>query len=134
MNWRDWPAKRIPARAAVASVIILFSIATLTAIDWLYGLIGAVVLLSSSAAVLLPTRYELSDQGVTVLNPLRYLKAPWDRFRSWHHTEGGVYLRAHSKFGWLARRRSVYLPTTDIAAVSEFLAGYLGEAANEARA
>jgi hypothetical protein len=126
VDWTDWPAKRIPNRAILAWFIIAASVLCLTVIDPIYGVIGALILLSSASSALFPTRYRLTESGVFISNPLRSLKCPWSRFHRWRKVDGGVYFIAGSKVGWIGRRRSVFLPVTDLVPVRAYLADHVG--------
>jgi len=121
VDWTDWPAKRIPSRAALASVIIALSVLCLTSIHMLYGVLGALILLSSASSVLFPTRYQLNEAGVSITNPLRVIRCPWTRFHRWRKVDGGVCFIARSRVSWLSKRRSVFLPMTDYEPLQAYL-------------
>ena len=111
--WTDWPARRKPARALAAAALILSSVFVFTSVDVIYGVVAAFVLLTVSAEVLLPTRFSVTADGVEAFNLFRHARRPWARFNGWRRAEDGFYLAGRAPIGFIARRRSLWLPCPD---------------------
>jgi hypothetical protein len=127
--WTDWPARRRPTRALIAAIAILVSIGVFTSVAPLYGIISAFVLLTVSAEILLPTKFRLSAEGVEAFNLFRHARRPWVRFRDWRQAKDGFYLNGQGPIGFLARRRSLWLPCPGrTAEVEAILEAHLSEA------
>ena len=94
----------------MAAALILASVFVFTSIDLLYGVISAFVLLTVSAEVLLPTRFSVTADGVEAFNLFRHARRPWARFHAWRRADDGFYLAGRAPIGFLARRRSLWLP------------------------
>ena len=108
-TWTDWPARRQPRRAAFAALIIAVGTGAVAALDPWLGFVGALLLLTATAEVLLPTRFEVDDSGVEAANAFRRARRTWDRFGSWHATAEGFQLVGASHRPFLRRRASVEL-------------------------
>lgn len=128
--WTDWPARRRPARAIAAATLILASVFVFMTVNFVYGVVAAFVLMTVSAEILLPTRFSLSADGVEAFNIFRHARRPWARFHGWRKAEDGFYLAGRAPMGFLARRRSLWLPCPDLQdEVASLLETHLQEAA-----
>lgn len=102
---------------------------TIAAIDPWLAFVGALLLLTATAEILLPTRFGLTDEGVTVDNPLRRAHRTWDRFGTWLRTDDGFFLVGAARSRFLRRRGSLSLRCAeDPERVSAALRDHLGEA------
>jgi hypothetical protein len=129
ISWTDWPARRQPRRAAFAVLVILVGTGAVAALDPWLGFVGALLLMTATAEVLLPTRFGLNDDGVTIANPLRRAHRSWDRFGSYRQTEEGFFLIGAARSPLLRRRVSLTLRCENhMDAVTQALRHYLGEA------
>ncbi len=121
--WTDWPARRRPTRAILGALMILATVLVFSSVGLLYGVISAFVLLTVSAEILLPTRFRLTADGVEAFNLFRHARRPWARFSGWREAQDGYFLAGQGPNGFLARRRSLWLPcpgiTTEVEAVLE---------------
>lgn len=75
---------------------------------WL-ALLGTILLLSASAEVLIPTRFELTEQGVRLRSIFRSVDRDWDRFGGWQSCTEGFWLRGRTRSRLLQRRGAVRL-------------------------
>lgn len=109
LHWTDWPAARSPGKAAFAVIVVaVFSVMVVT-VDWLLGLVGTLLLLSSVSDFLFPTRFELTEQDVRVRNLLRSVNRRWDRLGDWRARPGGFAIAGRSPSKLLRRLRGVDL-------------------------
>ena len=94
LSWRAWPLVEYPARSALAAVMVAGTAAAIYFV-WdsaLFAVLGAVVLALSLHGHLLPRRYRLDDDGVSV-SAIRIKKhRPWDYFHSYYADRLGVML------------------------------------------
>ncbi len=128
IRWSDWPARRQPARAAIATAFIVFTVAWVATLDLWLAFVAALLLLTACAEVLLPTRFALSDSGVVADNPFRRATRTWDRFGSWFRTADGFRLVGGARSRILRRRASVTLRCSDRRdEVEEALRTHLGD-------
>ena len=109
LTWTDWPARRIPYRALLATSVMAVGIVWATQQHPAYGFLAAVVFLSTTADALFPTRYTLDETEIRLSNAFRRLRRPWSAFGQATEVPNGVYLQYASSVGWLAKRRSVLL-------------------------
>ena len=109
-------------------MIIAVSVVVFSSWHILYGFLAALILLTATAEALLPTRFTVSESGVEAVNLFRSVKRPWVRFESWREGPSGYYLRGQGPIGFLARRRSIWLPCPgEDDAVRRLLEQHLGE-------
>lgn len=94
LSWRAWPLVECPGRSALAAVMVAGTAAAIYFV-WdsaLFAVLGAVVLALSLHGHLLPRRYRLDDDGVSV-SAIRFKKRrPWDYFHSYYADRLGVML------------------------------------------
>ncbi len=108
LTWSDWPAQRRPGVSALAALVIVAFVGFAAHFDTALGLLSAVVLLGSTAEAMLPTRFEVDEQGVSATNPLRAFRKEWARFGAWRPVEGGFWLDGKGR-ARILRRRGVFL-------------------------
>jgi len=111
LSWISHPMKRRPVVAAIVTVFIvtcgiLIQISTNT--PWFAGL-GMVILFASLAKFYFPTRYILTDQGVTVKTTTQSLTKPWKMYRSYYRDKNGVLLSPFAEPSRLENFRGLYL-------------------------
>jgi hypothetical protein len=125
--WSDWPARRTPRRAAVAAVVIVGTVGVVLVLDPLLAVVGAVVLLSATAEILLPSRYSLDADGVTIGRALWSRRQPWSKLQGWSPAPDGFVLQGAGSRALLRRRRTLRLrcPTQQVA-VAAALHRHLG--------
>ena len=85
VEWRVHPARRRPFTAAIVVTLVcglatLGGIAMGPALGWMTWLFAA-VLLGSISGFLLPTRYVLDDEGVTIRHAFLARRRPWQEIR-----------------------------------------------------
>lgn len=94
LAWTAWPMRRSPVRAALGLAFIALVAWTLQ--NWLrtgYFTVLAVLLLwGQVAGFYLPTRYALTDEGVSVRGILAKREKTWEDFRSHFVDRDGVLL------------------------------------------
>lgn len=118
LTWTDWPAPRQPARSALAAALILASVLVTASIDPWLAVVGAVALVVSTSEALLPTRYELGEDGLGLFRPFTRRRVPWARFETFRQTPEGFVVAGP--------RRSVVLRSPpDPAAVAAALSSHL---------
>ena len=133
ITWTDWPAKRRPGRTAFAAAVVLATTAWVVTMDPVLGFVGTMLLLAALREGLFPTRFQLSDAGVKVDNPLLSRERPWDRFAGWSRVADGYLLDGVGRTALLRRRYDVVLRCPErLADVAAELEARLGEQA-EAR-
>lgn len=108
-TWSDWPAPRHPTRSFGAAVIILVATLAISTIDPFLAVAGGVILVAATAEVLLPTRYELSGEGVKVLGPFSRRSQAWSRIAEWQSLPEGFLLVGRGSRPVLARKRTIVL-------------------------
>lgn len=109
LHWTDWPAARAPKKAVFAACVIGLTTVGIVAMDWLLGLIGTLLLLSSVSDFLFPTRFAITGDGVQVRSLLRVANRPWDRLGAWRAFPGGFVVSGSSPSKLLRRLRGVEL-------------------------
>lgn len=129
IQWTDWPARRQPLRSTLAALVIAVGTGAVASLDPWLAFVGALLLLTATAEILLPTRFGLDAEGVTLDNPLRRSRRTWDRFGAWARTDDGFFLIGAAGSPLLRRRASVQLRCQDrIEEITAALTAHLGEA------
>ncbi len=108
LSWSDWPARRRPAISAFAAIVIVGFVGAAASVDTALGVLSAIVLLGSTAEAILPTRFEVDDEGVSATNPLRAFHKDWARFGTWRLVDGGVWIDGKGR-AKLLKKRGVFL-------------------------
>lgn len=127
LSWSDWPARRHPGTSAFAGFVIVAFVGATASVDVALGVLSAIVLLGSTAEAILPTRFEVSDEGISASNPLRAFQKDWERFGAWRAVEGGFWIDGKGR-AKLLRKRGVMLRSAPAEAES-VLRDHLGEPA-----
>lgn len=117
VRWTSHPMRKRPVvgvlvLAVLASFAVLASHAAFGGAPTATGIV-AFVLLASVSRFYLPTRFELSESGLTtrILGLGREL--PWERVRALELGRGAARLFTRSRRGWLAKLGSVLVPLED---------------------
>ncbi|MBD3349106.1 MAG: hypothetical protein GF400_07930 [Candidatus Eisenbacteria bacterium] len=115
LSWRSWPMVLHPLRAAVAIGFVVLTAWFLQ--TWLnagYFTIVAVALVwGQVAGFFLPTRYELTEETVSVKGVVSKREKRWSDFRSYSVDEDGVLLSPFEEPSRLARFRGLSLQFHD---------------------
>lgn len=127
LSWSDWPARRRPGISAFAGVVIVGFVGAVATVDTALGVLSAVVLLGSTAEAILPTRFEVTDEGVSATNPLRAFRRDWARFGAWRPVDGGLWIDGKGRAN-LLKKRGVMLRSAP-AEAETVLRSHLGEPA-----
>ncbi|GEM_PF-2994622 len=114
LTWTDWPARRRPARAALAAAVVIVCTAWVVSVDPVLGFVGALLLLASVRDGLFPTRFRLSDGGVDLVNPLRTRSLDWGGVGGWQPRTDGFELLGRGRSAAMRRRRGVVLRCPDL--------------------
>ena len=112
MHWQTHPLLDEPRLKSIALValIIAFTIGVTISLDGAaYGLITLVVLTLSMSRYLLPTRYELDDDGLEVAHLLRSQHHSWSAFRRADHHRDGLFLSPFAESSRLDSFRGCFL-------------------------
>ena len=107
--WTDWPARRMPGRAAFAAVVALTTTALVATVDLPLAMIGLALLAAATAEALLPTTYTLDAEGVTAATALGRKRVRWRQLRGWARIADGFALQGAGRTGLSRRRRSLVL-------------------------
>ena len=127
LSWRDWPARRQPARALAAAGLVLGAVGVVATVDRWLALLAAFLLLTATGEVLLPTRYEVDDEGVRLHGLLRARRLRWVQLAGWRTAGADVVLLGDGPHPLLRRRRTVVLRAVPDA-LGECLRRHLGDA------
>lgn len=128
LTWVDWPAPRLPRRAALAVVVIAVTGAGAAWLDPFVGLICAALLLASTGEALLPSTLIVDEEGVEVSRFLHHRRVAWADLEGWRALPDGILLVGRGRLAMRARRRTVLLPfPADRAALEAHLRAHLGE-------
>jgi len=97
-TWQAHPARERPAAAAfaVAVIAVIGVVIAMSAEVW-WGVLAVTVLILSLNRFFFPSRYTLSEQGVTVHNLFGARRCDWSRIRRFQHDRHGVYLSTRSR-------------------------------------
>jgi len=92
-----WTIHPVVERPAVSVAVVLFLIAILVLIKisfqaWWWVILSALLIMVSLARFFLPTRYELTNEGVTSRMLFVVHQRPWSYFRSFYRSKRGVVL------------------------------------------
>jgi hypothetical protein len=124
LSWSDWPARRRPAVSVLAGLVIVVFVGAAASFDTALGILSAVILLGSTAEAMLPTRFEVDEDGVSATNPLRAFNKDWARLGAWRAVEGGVWIDGRGR-ARILRRRGVLLRGAP-AGVEDVIRDHLG--------
>jgi hypothetical protein len=90
-------------------VIVLATTGLVVAVDPVLGFVGALLLLAAVREGLFPTRFRLTQEGITIDNPLLTRETSWDRFGGWQQHGLDFHLRGRGRSPILQRRHSLIL-------------------------
>jgi hypothetical protein len=126
LTWSDWPAPRQATRAGVAAVVIVVVVCGVALVDPWLAVLGAAMLGVATSEVLLPSRYRVSPEGVTVRRAFSERTQPWSRFSGWRRDGDRLILVGEGSRPLLRRHRTLVLRgpehvETAVAAVSAYL-------------
>lgn len=127
LSWRDWPARRQAGAATAAAVLVVGTVGAVATFDRWLAVLAALLLLSATGEVLLPTRYEVDEEGVRLRGPLRARRLRWVQLAGWRRRGDDVVLLGDGPHRLLRARRTVVLRATP-AELSGLLRQHLGDA------
>ncbi len=93
----------------VGIAIAVFLTFTLRFFGILLALIALLVLFAALHTYFLPIRYTLAQDGITVDKRIFSHTYPWDQFRAYFRTSGGVVISPFSRRTFLDNFRGVHL-------------------------
>lgn len=106
LSWSDWPATRRPGQSIGAGAIILATMGAIAGWDPWLAVLGGVALVLATSEVLLPTRYAVTPEGITITQAFRRLTEPWSRFSAVRAIPGGLVLEGRGSRPALRRHRT----------------------------
>ena len=111
LEWTCHPFKRKPL---VSVAVILFIVAIsvtiyLTTYSRLFTILGLVILLMSLAKFFFPTRFKLSDRGITIKTTTQSLFKDWKIYRSCYPDKKGILLSPFVEPSRLENFRGLYV-------------------------
>jgi hypothetical protein len=111
LAWTAWPARRSPVRAAVAVAVMGLIGWTLESVFRapFFTALGVLLVWSQIAGFFLPTRYALTEDGVTVAGLVGRKQKAWSEFRSCLVDREGVLLSPFAGRSRLERFRGLSL-------------------------
>lgn len=107
--WSDWPARRDPGRAALAGVVVVAAVVAIATIEPWLAVVGGALLLGAVSEALLPARYRVDAEGVSVDRGLGRRQLRWERVDELVRHPDGILVRARGARRWLARRHDLLL-------------------------
>jgi hypothetical protein len=111
LSWTSWPMLRSPVRAvlAVAFVAVMaWFIQNLFKTTY-FTIVAVLLVWGQIAGFFLPTRFALSEDGVSVRGLVGRRSKPWSEFRSWYIDREGLLLSPFTERSRLERFRGVSL-------------------------
>lgn len=110
-SWTAHPAKRRPRDLAlVIAVVLLTTGAVLASLEsLLLTALAAVILVSAVSPFLFPTRYTLTDTGVSETRLWRHKARQWADLRRLQVGPGAALVSPFARPSWLDRYRGVVL-------------------------
>jgi hypothetical protein len=83
MRWRSWPARERPLAAAGAcgALLVLAAGVALTTGDWMWGALALLGMFIALIRFFLPSDVEVTDEKITLREPLRVRTLPWSEVR-----------------------------------------------------
>jgi len=115
LSWTAWPAGRSPLRAAIAAGFLVLLGWTLESMFHApyFTVLGVLLVWGQIAGFFLPTRYVLTDEGVSVAGLVARKHKAWSDFRSVHADREGVLLSPFPARSRLERFRGLSLQFHD---------------------
>ncbi len=127
LSWKDWPARRQPGTAMAAALLVVATVGAVASLDRWLAVLAALLLLTATGEVLLPTRYEVDAEGVRLRGALRARRLRWSQLAGWEVVGADVVLRGDGPHPLLRRRRTVVLRATP-PELDDMLRRHLGDA------
>lgn len=110
ITWVSHPARREPARAAFAVVVIAVMVVGVTLwVGPILGLVALLVMLGSVYGFLFAAQYELDERGITIRTIFGSQRREWSTLRRADVGQRGVHLSPFSTRSWLDGPRGIYL-------------------------
>ncbi|MCD6249377.1 MAG: hypothetical protein J7J98_03470 [candidate division Zixibacteria bacterium] len=111
LEWTCHPVKRKPlVSAAVTLFIILVVVAIyMTTYSRMFTLLGLVILLMSLAKFYFPTRFKMSESGVTIKTTTQTLFKEWGIYRSCYPDKKGILLSPFVEPSRIENFRGLYV-------------------------
>jgi hypothetical protein len=111
VRWTAHPARRRPQDVfLVAAVVMLSAWAVLVALDSAFlASLAVVILLASVAPFLVPTHYQLDDDGVEERRLWAKKRRAWTDLRRLQVGPGAALVSPFARKSWLDRHRGVLL-------------------------
>ena len=110
LTWKVHRARETPTKTVVVSVLLIaFVLFALWCFGPFLALIAVAVLAIALHTYFLPITYTFSDRGVTVDKRIFSYTYPWEQFRRYFHTTGGLVLSPFSRPNFLDNFRGVHL-------------------------
>ncbi len=110
INWRVHRAREAPVRTAIAAVFVTaFLVFSLWYFGPLLALAALLVLAVALHTYFLPISYTLDSSGITVDKRAFKHTYPWEQFRRFFRTTGGVVISPFSRRTFLDTFRGVHL-------------------------
>ncbi len=111
LSWTSWPMLRSPVRAVLAVAFVVLMAGTIQALfHTTYFTVVAVLLVwGQIAGFFLPTRFSLTEDGVSVRGLVSRREKDWSEFRSHYVDKEGVLLSPFIERSRLERFRGVSL-------------------------
>ncbi|MGH8016507.1 MAG: hypothetical protein ACREBV_09965, partial [Candidatus Zixiibacteriota bacterium] len=105
------PVKRRPVFSLGITLVVLFIIAAVynTTQSAFFGFLAFVIMFVSLAKFYLPTRFRLSDKGVTVKTTTQTLTKNWSDYRSFYPDKNGILLSPFATPARLENFRGLYV-------------------------
>ena len=111
LKWTSWPMLRSPVRAVIAVAFI--ALMTWFIQSWLrttyFTVIAVLLVWGQVAGFFLPTRFELTADGVSVRGLVSRREKDWSEFRSYYVDREGLLLSPFLERSRLERFRGVSL-------------------------
>ncbi|MBX2802362.1 MAG: hypothetical protein KTR31_32080 [Myxococcales bacterium] len=115
-----------------ALIVIVVTTGAVANLDPWLAVAGAAMLVMATGEVLLPTRYELSTEGVAVLGTFSRRRQDWSRVAGWRAVPEGFVLVGQGSRPVLRRRRTLTLRCAeDRGSVARHLARHVAELPSE---
>ena len=108
------PARSSPIKAALLGFVLGMAFQALwQALEPVYAIVLAVLLLATVRDFFLETRYRFDEHGVSVRGAMRGAKDfPWKRFRAFVEDRNGLFLTPYLARRSLEEQRGLFLPLT----------------------
>lgn len=111
LEWTCHPVKRKPLVSVLVSLfVVIIGVAIfMTTESHLFTVLGMVIILASLAKFYFPTRFKLSDRGVTVKTTTQTLFKEWKIYRSCYPDKKGILLSPFAEPSRLENFRGLYV-------------------------